>query len=511
MTGAGSFILAVAVIFFSPACAARDDCAVGSLHDILATAQEMILLIAAFTIGWHLIGPFLGFVTRQSRAITICATPRDPHARAMQAQGSEEQGTAPTESVTATGRAFVDAQRQEPRAFPPGRPDVAVDRWIAEGTSQPDAKLHADVFEACVQLGDFDSAHRLARHTAWRVPEGAKGPSQVLALARWLARRQDMEAAEKCMQQVRQTGHAVDLRTMKSMIIVCARVGRMDLGTALFQQLAADKLKPDFATYSAMIRGLCNIGQVEDALAYVEIMRRDAIRLDAMLFDVLLEGCVHQNNYRGAERLLAQMQEVGIQPSNATLAACIRLYSSRGELKRAMSMFEDMSREYHLQPNAYVYGALVAACIRCGKPEMALSTHEQMVADGCSPSARIYELLLQCCIQLGWTAKAVELLDAALGLRVAEGPASRSVPRTQAFIDPKVVEDLLLLLARRKQASSLGVPLLKRLEEADFELPERAAGLAAAAEAEQAERLVETARCGRRRDFDQWRNFEVTA
>ena len=31
--------------------------------------------------------------------------------------------------------------------------------------------------------------------------------------------------------------------------------------------------------------------QVEDALAYVEIMRRDAIRLDAMLFDVLsLEG-----------------------------------------------------------------------------------------------------------------------------------------------------------------------------------------------------------------------------
>ncbi|CAE7409210.1 unnamed protein product [Symbiodinium natans] len=287
-----------------------------------------------------------------------------------------------------------------------------------------------------------------------------------------------------------------------------------DRGRALFEQLAGDKLKPDFATYSAMIRGLCNIGKVEEALTFVDRMRCDRMCLDAMLFDALLEACVHQHYFKGAEQLLAQMRELGVQPSNSTLAACIRLYSSRGELQRAVSTFEGMLREYHLQPNAYVYGALIAACVRCGKPDLALSTYEGMSAMGCLPSARAYELLIQCCIQLGLTAQAVDLLDAALGLRTA-GIAARPVTRTRAFIDPKVVEDLLLLLARRKQVSSLGAPLLKRLEEADFDIPERVAGLAAAAmgqkeapalgsEASTPRRLV---RCERRRDFDQWRNF----
>jgi len=256
-----------------------------------------------------------------------------------------------------------------------------------------------------------------------------------------------------------------------------------------------------------MIRGLCNVGKVEEALAFVEKMRRDTIYLDAMLFDVLLEACVHQNYFKGAEQLLAQMKELGMQPSNATLATCIRLYSSRGELQRAMSIFDDMSREYHLQPNAYVYGALIAACVRCGKPDLAMCTHERMAAAGCMPSVRTYELLIQCCIQLGWTAKAVELLDAALGLGTESEDA---VPRTPAFVDPKVVEDLLLLLARRKQASSLGVPLLKRLEEADFEFPERVAGIAGMAVEPTAVSQSSPARhvrCERRRDFDQWRNF----
>jgi len=116
---------------------------------------------------------------------------------------------------------------------------VAVDLWIsvAEKTEEevgsgslPEPVFYAKVFEACIELGDFDSAHRLARRAAWSVPAGSSGSSKLLALARWLARRQKIDEAMECIKQVRQTGNAVDLRTMKSLIVVCAQLGQVDLG-----------------------------------------------------------------------------------------------------------------------------------------------------------------------------------------------------------------------------------------------------------------------------------------
>mmetsp|Transcript_55015 Transcript_55015/g.103074 ORF Transcript_55015/g.103074 Transcript_55015/m.103074 type:complete len:503 (-) Transcript_55015:250-1758(-) len=502
MAFVGSFFLTSAVLFL-PAQAVREDCSVGSFHDFFATVQEMVLLIAAFTIGWHLIGPFLGVVFRQSRAIARCTsrspTPSFPSAEEVASPSASSEGS---------------SDEQQAFSFPSDRPDLAVDHWIclaatAEAFAEP--QLYARVFEACVQAGDFDSAHRLAKQAAWTVPAGPRGASNVLALARWLARRQNLEAAEQCLKQVREAGAAVDLRTMKSIIVVCAQLGRMDMGREVFDRLAVDNLRPDFAIYSAMIRGLCNVGKVEEALAYLERMHQSTILPDAMMFDVLLEGCVQQNFFKGAENLLSQMKELGMQPSNATLAACIRLYSSRGDLNRAMTMFQEMSHEYHLLPNACVYGALIAACVRNGKPELALSIHEQMAAVGCLPSARNYEQLIQCCMQLGWTARAVEVLDEALGLRCPPAPA-RPTARPRTFIDPKVVEDLLALLARRKQVSSLGLALLKRLEEVDFDLPEtRNLHAAAKAEREGTASPSAAVRCWRRRDFDNWRNFTAAA
>ncbi|CAJ1435540.1 unnamed protein product [Effrenium voratum] len=442
------------------------DCRTGTLHDIFASAQEMILLMAAFTVGWHLIGPCLGLLLRKG-ARNASEMPMVQESQEISAKGEPSKGLA----------------KRDQRALELAENFTEPSQALPEG-------LYAEAFEACVRDGDFESASRLARGE-W-VPQGPKAHGQVLALVRWLARKHDLASAEKCLRNLRK----VDLRTRKSLILACAQSGNMDAGAQYFSQLKADMLQPDFATYSSMIRGYCNVGKVEDALGVLELMLGDRIQPDAMLLDALLEGAVSRNFFQGADRILALMKELAIQPSNTTLAACIKLYASRGEVHRAQRVFEDMVQKYHLQPNSYVYGNLIAAAFCNGRPELALSTYERMVAAGCTPCARTYEHLVQCCLQLGFLDMAAALLDEALGLKNANRP--------RAYIDPKVIEELLLLITRRKETERLGLPLLKRLAAADFEIPERFERFA-----QVTTEPYDSVRSQRRKEFDRWRDFSV--
>lgn len=143
----------------------------------------------------------------------------------------------------------------------------------------------------------------------------------------------------------------------------------MDMGTQCLQQLQSDGFDGDFAIYSAIIRGFCNVGKVEEALTYLELMLQRKLQPDAMLFDILLEGYVSRNLFQKAERILNFMKDLGIQFSNTTLAACIKLYSARGEIKRAYVIFDEWVQTNRLQPNSEVYGALIAAALRNGRPD----------------------------------------------------------------------------------------------------------------------------------------------
>lgn len=435
--------------------------------DLLASAQEVALLIAAFTVGWHLIGPCLGFLRRGKLVRN----------REVQDRGEEPNAAKEPSQICKAGDLVESWLR-------------AADQASFEDKDLPKPQLYTKALQACLMSNDLDSASQLLRRSSWQLPEGGRTAIQLVALARRFLKQRDISSAHKCIQSARR--HIkVDLRTRRLFIVACAQSSSMDFSSKCFEELKREGLHPDFAMYSAMIRGFCHVGKVEDALTYFELMLRDRLQPDAMLFDALLEGCVSHNLLHGAEQVLASMKDLGVQPSNTTLAACIKLYSARGEIGRAYAVFDDMVQSHQLQPNAYVYGTLIAAALRNGRPELALATHD---SGGCSPSARTYEHLMQCCLQLGLLERALEFLDEALGLK-------ESAPSRRAFIDPKIVEELLVLIARRKESERLGMPLLKRLEAADFELPETFHRFVKISESQF------PLGSKRRADLDRWRSF----
>lgn len=377
------------------------------------------------------------------------------------------------------------------------RADLAVDLWCHEqraaaSGSPAELDVHASeelytaALEACVSAGDLDAASRLARDAAWRSPQSHAGQQALLALARWLARRQDLVPARSCVAAVRAVGGRMDLPTLRALVAAAARSADMTRAQAAFEEITAEGLEPDLRTYSAMIRGYCAVGSVEQAMPYLACMRSRGVFPDITIFDAILDACACRSLLSLADEVIAEMEAAAVHASNMTLAILVRLYGSRGELARAFALFEELPRRYQLEVNAHAHGALVAACLAVGRRDLALQAFARMANAGCRPSARTFEGLIASCASNGELDEAVRLVDDALGLSphtltggagaaaaAVATPMSGAAPSLQrALLEPKVVEDLLRLIGRRGQAHRLGAPLVRRLQSSRFAVSE---------------------------------------
>lgn len=362
------------------------------------------------------------------------------------------------------------------------RADLAVELWRREEeeSSEDTEELYSAALEACVGTGDFEAATRLARGAEWRSPRNLPGQQALLALARWLARRQDVALARLCVSSVRSAGGTPDLATLRGLLTASARCADMAQARVLFEEIVSKGFTPDLRTYSAMIRGYCAIGSLEKALGHFDAMRALGVLPDTSTFDAMLDACASRNMLELTEKVLSDMEAARVPPSNMTLAILVRLYGTRGELEQALEIFEELPKRHGLEVSNHAHGALVAACLSAGRRDLALAAFRRMAEAGCRASARTFESLITSCVSHGDLEEAVQLVDDALALD-SGAPADSSSgdeqpqapPPRRVLLDTAPVEDLLRLIGRRRQAKRLGVPLLNRLQAAGFTVSDR--------------------------------------
>lgn len=530
-------------------------------QDLATSAQEVVILTVAFAVGWCIFRPMIAMIKSHAGPVLNAARNQHqdkpkggrnstPRAKPESCEPSPVDSAVASQAESPTIDSMV--KEMQPAAAPRGdlgngrrseeqdcqgndvqlarahaqngRPDLAVDLWMTAAAAAASQNPHADeqgivpqpelytaALEACAECHDFDSAYRLASSAEWPTsPSSVPGQAAHLALARWLARRQDLAAANNCVDTVRRSGGHVDVRTLRTLCVASARAGELDMAAAYFSDISNVKgLDPGFNAFSAMVRGLSANGEAKQAMTYLQQMIRHGLRPDVMLFDTILESCANQNLLNLAHEVLQTMEDLNVHPSNATLAAQLRLYASRGELLKAWAAFEELPKKHLFEPNAYVYGILISACLAHGRADWALQAYERMTGAGCFPNAQTYESLVRVSLKFGECEKAVSLVDEAMCLQTPprdEG-SSQQAPLAQTIIEPKVIEELLTLIGRRHEAKRLGLPLLQRLEAALFEVPESLVeSLVRAAKAEEAQPTSE--RRQRRAALDKWRSFD---
>merc|ERR1719253_2584275 len=239
----------------------------------------------------------------------------------------------------------------------------------------------------------------------------------------------------------------------------------MDQVQGILDDMKTHGIEPNLITYSTMLKGHCQNGDIQTAFAILEQMRKDAhLKPDEIMYNSLLDGCAQNNLVEEGLRLLEEMQAEGVKPSNFTLSILVKLLNRARRLQQAFTLVEDITKKYNFWPNVHVYTNLVQACIFNQQLQRGLSVLEEMVVGRIAPDGRTYAILLRACLSRGMLDQAAGLLAGALGVPGSLPFLQKPIAACPS-LDYALVNDVLGSLADSGRAKDLAVPLLQNIKQ----------------------------------------------
>jgi pentatricopeptide repeat protein len=260
------------------------------------------------------------------------------------------------------------------------------------------------------------------------------------------------------------TKKGVDMSVVvyNTLIDACARAGRMEAIPQLMQDMKRQDIQPNLITFSTMIKGHSQAGDIHAAFSLVEQMKNETgLKPDEIMYNSLLDGCAQHCLAVEGLRLLDEMQEAGVQPSNFTLSVLVKLMNRSRKVDKAFDLVDEISTKYNFKPNVHVYTNLIQACISGRQLSRAMDTLSVMVKAQVLPESRTYSLLVRASMTSNLFEQAVALLRGALGLPGAHHVVARAACPN---LDHALVSETLNSLVEKGVAQTLAVPLLNDLK-----------------------------------------------
>jgi len=250
-----------------------------------------------------------------------------------------------------------------------------------------------------------------------------------------------------------------------TIIDACARCGRMEHLPTIMEDMKVHGAKPNVITYSTMLKGHCQNGDMQSGFNILEQIRKDPqLKPDEIMYNSLLDGCAQNNMVNEGLRAFEEMQAEKVAPSNFTLSVLVKLLSRARRLDQAFSVVEDVSKQYKFRPNVFVYTNLLQACVFNQQLPRGVSVLEEMISQRIAPEGRTYAILLRGCMSKGLFEQAAGLLKGALGLPDALPFLQQSIAVCPS-LDHSLVNEVLGGLADRGRAKDLAVPILQSIKQ----------------------------------------------
>jgi pentatricopeptide repeat protein len=253
--------------------------------------------------------------------------------------------------------------------------------------------------------------------------------------------------------------------TFNTMVDACSRCGEMSRIPELLRIMVSQGIEPNLITYSAIIKGHCQMGNVQLGFSVLKEMQRDArFKPDEIMYNSLLDGCAQNNLYEEGHDLLKEMLHAGVAPSNFTLSIMVKMLNRARKVEEAFQLVEEITRQYKFKPNLHVYTNLIQGCICSRQLSRALEVLKTMVKSRVAPDCRTYGVLIRACFYQDDCEQAAALLRSTLGLTGGyQLPDSRLA--TCFTVDSNLVNETLASLADRGWAKDLAAPLLADIKQ----------------------------------------------
>lgn len=165
---------------------------------------------------------------------------------------------------------------------------------------------------------------------------------------------------------------------------------------------------PDTTSFSIVIGGLCQTGELDKALSLFNDMDRMACKRSLLIYNNVIDGLSNSNRVEECYKLLAEMKELGFKPTPFTHNSIFACLCRREDVEGALDMVQEMRMHGH-EPWIKYSTVLVRNLCRNGRAFEACNFLAKMVQEGFVPDIVSYSTAIYGFLK-------IQEVDQALGL-----------------------------------------------------------------------------------------------
>ncbi|XP_009802359.1 pentatricopeptide repeat-containing protein At1g52640, mitochondrial-like [Nicotiana tabacum] len=148
-------------------------------------------------------------------------------------------------------------------------------------------------------------------------------------------------------------------------------------------------------SYSIMIRGWGEMGEVVEAQKLFDEMLERGFSVDLLAYNSILESVCKAGKMDEAYNLFMKMRSMGLRPDAFTYAVFIHAYCVKDDIHAAFRVLDRMKR-YKLVPNVFTYNVIIKKLCKSDKVEDAYQLIDEMIERGVKPDCWSYNTILAC-------------------------------------------------------------------------------------------------------------------
>ncbi|TKY46097.1 Pentatricopeptide repeat-containing protein [Spatholobus suberectus] len=168
-----------------------------------------------------------------------------------------------------------------------------------------------------------------------------------------------------------------DVASWTSMICGFSNVGEIGQALMLFERMRLDGLEPNDFTWNAIIAAYARSSDRGKAFAFFERMKREGVIPDVVAWNALISGFVQNHQVREAFKIFWEMIVSGIQPNQVTVVAMLPACGSAGYIKWGREIHGFICRK-GFDANVFIASALIDMYSKCGSVKDARNVFDKI-------------------------------------------------------------------------------------------------------------------------------------
>ncbi|KAL6979838.1 hypothetical protein U1Q18_021494 [Sarracenia purpurea var. burkii] len=258
----------------------------------------------------------------------------------------------------------------------------------------PDEITYSAVLDVYAKLGKIEevmSLYERGRASGWK-PD----PIAFAVLGKMFGEAGDYDGIRFILEEMKSLGVEPNLVLYNTFLEALGKTGKPGLARSLFEEMVDSGVTPDEKTLTAMVKIYGKARWDRDAFNLWERMRSNGWPMDFILYNTLLSMCADLGLEEEAERLFEDMKkgsEERCRPDSWSYTAMLNIYGSRGNVDKAMKVFEEMS-ERGVELNVMGSTCLIQCLGRAKRVDDLVRVFEVSMERGVKPDDRLCGCLL---------------------------------------------------------------------------------------------------------------------